>query len=903
MKKKNFHKKKILQGTIKKHPDGFGFVIPDDSTHPDVYIPSNFINSAFTNDIVTVSVQSRRGKPNHFFGAIESIVKRSKEFVVGTYEIIDGKEIIKNHNLSCDEYIIVKNPNSIPVKEQDSIKIKIIQYPEDRKDFIGEIIKNLGLITSSAKDDIKRILSEYDIPLDFPNEVLEELNQIPDTVREQDFSDRKDLREKHFITIDGKTAKDFDDAIYVEKKDFGYRLFVAIADVSHYVKENSHLDQEAFTRGNSTYLPNFCVPMLPEKLSNELCSLNPLQPRLVMVAELDHNFQGELLTSQIYPSVITSKNRLTYEEVQDLLDNNSDLKNLNFLTLAQDLAKILIKKHYTEGALNLEIEETNIMVNEFGEPVDFIKEERLFSHQLIEQFMLAANKAVSTFLEKNNIPFMYRIHEEPKEDKLQHLETFSKTLGHLKELNSRKNIIHFLSEFKNHKKNPIINKLVLRSLSQARYSAYNKSHYGLNFKSYTHFTSPIRRYCDLMIHRFIKKSLNKSDLPSLNEEEIEKKALSISGQEQNSVKAERKVKDIKKARFLSLHLGKKFPGSISSITSFGIFVSLKEFDIEGLIRLRDLPEHWIVDEVNLNLTAKRSGYTMSFGDEVEIQVVATNPLTGNIDFELLSHKNNPLPTSSVSKRVRSSSNWRSKSSSQKKSGSSNWGSKSSSRKKSGSSNWKSKSSSRKKSGSSSQRSETLNLRTRSRPKFKVNSRFKKDASPESFTDSGSKSYRGKSTSEGSKSYRGKSTSEGSKPFRGKSTSGGSKSYRGKSTSGGSKPYRGKSTSGGSKPYRGKSTSEGSKSFRGKSTSEGSKPFRGKSTSGGSKSFRGKSTSGGSKSFRGKSTSRGSKPYRGKSTSEGSKPYRGKSTSRGSKSYRGKSTSGGSKPFRGKSNKK
>ncbi len=643
MKQKSYSKKKILQGTIKKHSEGFGFVIPDNDKHPDIYIPATLINSAFTNDSVTVSVQKRKGKPGRFFGAVESIVKRHKEFATGTYAIIDNKEVLKNHNLSCEEYILVQNPNSIPLNEEDCIKVKITQYPDDRKDLKGEVVQNLGVITSSAKDDIKRVLSEFDIPLEFPDEVLEEVNQFPDTVTEKDFTDRKNLTDKCFVTIDGETAKDFDDAIYVEKQDSGYRLFVAIADVSYYVGEDTHLDQEAFARGNSTYLPDFCIPMLPEKLSNDLCSLMPLQPRLVMVAELDYDFQGELIKSQIYPSVIESKKRLTYEEVQSKIDGSSDLGDLTFLKLAQDLAKLLIKKHYQEGALNLEIEEINIVTNEVGEPIDFVKEERLFSHQLIEQFMLAANKAVSAFLEENDTPFMYRIHEEPKEDKLQHLETFSKSLGHLTGLNSRKDIIQFLSEFKDHPKNFIINKLVLRSLSQARYSAYNKSHYGLNFKSYTHFTSPIRRYCDLMIHRFIKKVLNKSDQPSLEEKDIENKSLLISGREQNSVKAERQVKDIKKARFLSLHLGKNFSGVISSVTSFGIFISLDEFDIEGLVRLKDLPEHWIADEVHLSITAKRSGYTMKCGDKVEIQVVATNPLTGHIDFQLLSHQDQPLP--------------------------------------------------------------------------------------------------------------------------------------------------------------------------------------------------------------------------------------------------------------------
>ena len=526
--------------------------------------------------------------------------------------------------------------------------------------------KNILKNPSSPKEDQEKVFLEYNIPLQFPEKVLKELDQIPDTVKEEHFQNRKDLRDKNFVTIDGPTAKDFDDAIFVEKQDFGYKLFVAIADVSHYIKKGSALDQEAYSRGNSTYFPNCCIPMLPEKLSNDLCSLNPLQNRLVVVAELDHDFKGNLLDYKIYPSVIQSQKRLTYKEVEDAIDQKNNLENLEFLKEAKDLATILLQQHYKEGALNLDIPETTIVLDEANDVIDFKKETRLFSHQMIEQFMLAANKAVSLFLEKNNYFFMYRVHENPKQEKLQQLEIFSKTLGHLKPLNSRSNIIEFLKKFKGHPKSPILNKLILRSLSQARYSAYNKGHYGLNFTSYTHFTSPIRRYCDLTIHRSIKAALNKEKKSLLNEKEIEEQAVFISEKEQNSVKAERQFMDIKKCRFLSLHIGKNFSGTISSVTSFGIFISLNDFDIEGLIRLKDLPGYWITDDVNLKIVSQRSKYTITFGDEVEIQVANTNPALGWIDFELLTHKGNPLPSSAKVKRNFSKQKKYSRNSSDKK---------------------------------------------------------------------------------------------------------------------------------------------------------------------------------------------------------------------------------------------
>jgi len=505
---------------------------------------------------------------------------------------------------------------------------------------IQKATRHIKQTISFQQDDTQRVLKEYSIPLQFPKSVLKELHQIPDVVEEQDFKHRKDLRDKNFVTIDGPTAKDFDDSVYVEQNKLGYQLFIAIADVSHYVKEGSLLDQEAYLRGNSTYLADVCIPMLPEKLSTHLCSLNPLQDRLVMVAEIHYDFQAHIRHFQIYPAVIKSKKRLTYEDIQNHIDNQC--KDLKFVKPLQNLAQILINKHYQQGGLNLDILDTYVVCNELGEPIDIVKQKRLFAHQMIEHFMLEANKIVSTFLEQQQIPLIYRIHENPKIDKLQQLEIFVKTLGYGEFKESRKSLIRLLEKFKDHQKAPMLNKLVLRTLSQARYSAYNKGHYGLNFKSYTHFTSPIRRYCDLMVHRLLKVALNKQKY-TLTPKMIEEKASFISAKEQNSVKAERQLMDIQKTRFLSYHLGNHFSGVISSVTSFGLFVSLDSMDIEGLIRFADLAEHWIVDETHLRVTAKRSRYSMQFGDEVEIQVIATNPLLGNIDFELITHKGRPLP--------------------------------------------------------------------------------------------------------------------------------------------------------------------------------------------------------------------------------------------------------------------
>lgn len=635
----------LLEGIVKRHPDGFGFFIPDKSGWPDIYIPSGKMGSALTNDRVAVRVyQKRGGGPRSYFGFIHSILKRDKNFVVGFAVKTGSQLIMQKHNLGYGGDIPLSNSNKISVAEGDCIKAKIHFYPNGRPFFKADLLENFGLINSSAKDDVKRVMAEKNIPFCFPEEVLKEVEQLADEVTEKDFCDRKDLRDKAFVTIDGEKAQDFDDAVFVEKHSQFYRLYVAIADVSYYVSEDSSLNQEAFNRGNSSYFPNFCSPMLPEKLSNDLCSLKAHKDRLVLVQEMDFDFQGERIRAEIYPSVIKSRQRLTYGQAQDILDGLSSLEGdyISALKRAQSLAQILFKRHIKEQSLDLDIPETLVLVNDEGETQDILKELRIFSHIMIEQFMLSANKAVSRFLESKEIPLMYRIHENPEKEKLNTLQEFSKLLGSSTNLQSRKKLVRFLSQYKNHDKISLIHKLVLRSLPQARYSAFNKGHYGLNFSSYTHFTSPIRRYCDLLIHRLIKKAISAHSDSLFSQKELERQARFISAKEQNSVKAERQIKDIKKVRFFKKYLGKNFKGTVSSVSSFGLFVTLKKFDVEGLIRFQDLKGFWEADKFQLSAKNKTSSYRIKFGDEVEVLIASSNVSTGNLDFKLLSHKNKKI---------------------------------------------------------------------------------------------------------------------------------------------------------------------------------------------------------------------------------------------------------------------
>ena len=638
MKSKNA---RLLEGIVKRHPDGFGFLIPDDSQHPDVYIPSSQIGSALTNDRVQVMVhRKKRGGPRSYFGFVHSILKRNKEFAVGYFELVEDRTVIKNHNLGFSEDILIRNPKNIKVQKGDCVKAKIHFYPEDASPFKADLVENFGRISSLAKDDIKKVMAEHGILFHFSDEALREAGKLPVEVTEKDHSERRDLRDKAFVTIDGATAQDFDDAVFVERHPRFYRLYVAIADVSYYVQENSFLDQEAFERGNSSYFPNFCSPMLPEKLSNDLCSLKAEKDRLAMVQEMEFDFQGDRIREKVYPAVIQSRRRLTYGQTQDILDDLSSLQGeyLESLKSAGALAQILLKKHIQDQAIHLDISETLVLVDKQGETQDIIKEKRLFSHLMIEQFMLSANKAVSAFLEKKQIPLIYRIHEPPEEEKLQSLQKFSKILGFSQSFKFRKNLNRFLTQYKDHKWKDLIHRLILRSFSQARYSAFNKGHYGLNFSSYTHFTSPIRRYCDLMIHRLIKQALSQKDCAPLSSKELEKTAVFISQKEQNSVKAERRITDIKKARFLKKHIGQSFSSYVSSISPFGLFVTFKQVSAEGLIRFQDLQGFWEVDELQLRARNKKSRYQILFGDEVEVLITASNTSTGKVDLQLLSHK-------------------------------------------------------------------------------------------------------------------------------------------------------------------------------------------------------------------------------------------------------------------------
>ena len=629
----------MLNGLIKRHPDGFGFFIPDDKEHPDVYIPSHSMKSAMTNDKVSILVEKERD--GRFRGDIVKITERAHRRIAGVLTLNSDKwATIKDEGRGWGRDLRIPVDKTKGAKTGDLVEATITVFP-DEGNFEGEVLTVIG-DAEDPLNDIKRVVITQNIPEHFSAETLAEAKKYTKDPTEEDFKGRKDLRDLPIITIDGATAKDFDDAVFVEMTDSGFHLYVAIADVSHYVPAGTAMDKEAYERGTSVYFPNFVIPMLPENISNGLCSLMPNVPRLALVADMNFDFTGLMTDSKFYEGVIQSKARVTYGQAQELIDGavmpQLDHVKENIFKCA-DLAKVLMAKRFKEGSLDLEVPETELVIDGTGTPVDVIKSERLFAHRLIEELMLAANVAVAKFLASKEIPSFYRVHEEPDAQKIANLQKYMENLGYRQQLGGgklQKRLTRALQEFDGKPEAQIIHILTLRSMSQAKYTMNNLGHFGLGFDFYTHFTSPIRRYPDLIVHRLIKNQIMpNSQYRLMKEEDLSTAGTWLSATEQRSAKAERQIQAIKKARFMKKLLGDSFDGLISSITKFGAFVLLREFNIDGLIRLDDLgKEKFEFDEENLTLTAKRSGLTYKMGDVVRVTVAMVDVDQGQINFVL-----------------------------------------------------------------------------------------------------------------------------------------------------------------------------------------------------------------------------------------------------------------------------
>lgn len=598
----------------------------------------------------------------------EEIKKENQEFEKDKYVGVFQKSknfgfvVLDDKKIKTDIYISKKN--SKKAKNNQKVVVQILKLPEKNKKAEGKILEILGNI-NQAGVDMMSLIKEYDLPYEFPESVINEAKAIKQEVSKKDIPNRLDLRNKIIFTVDGEDAKDLDDAVSVEKlKNGNYLLNVSIADVSYYVQEKSKLDKEAIIRGTSIYMLDRVIPMLPKELSNGICSLNQKEDRFAITVLMEINSKGEVVSSDIQKSIIKVTRRMSYKEVQTILDvinNEEDKKIFNLkdkeklleeckpyfehFKRMEELANILKQKREKAGSLNLDIPESKITLNEQGVAIKVEKYDMYFANEIIEQFMLTANETVAEKFYWLEAPFIYRVHEVPDEEKIDELNKFLWNLEY--KIKGNKDNIHpkafaeVLEEVKGKPEERVVSNLVLRTLKVARYEAENKGHFGIASKYYCHFTSPIRRYPDLFIHRIISKYLEENY--QLKESEIEKYsgqavkyAQRSSEREKIAQKVERDAESIKKAEYMQSKIGKEYEGIISSITSFGMFVELPN-TVEGLIHFEDLGnEYFIYDEERKTLQGEKSKKTYKIGDSIKVCVIFADKLTRKVDFEKIS---------------------------------------------------------------------------------------------------------------------------------------------------------------------------------------------------------------------------------------------------------------------------
>jgi len=639
-------KMNLVAGKIEGHSGGYAFLLPDNPELDDIYIGREDMNGAMHGDRVLVRPKIRSKGTSKAEGEVIRILKRALKTVVGTLE--RGKQfsfvIPDDKRIVYDLYIPKEKAKN--AKNGQKVVAKIIEWPQERRNPVGEIIEILGY-PDEPGIDILTIIKKYDLPLDFPEKVQKQLEQIHDEVQKEDLVGREDFRNLKTITIDGEDAKDLDDAVSIEKIDSGYRLGVHIADVSYYVKEKSSIDVEALKRGCSVYLVDRVVPMLPPKLSNGICSLNPQTDRLTMSVLIDFDWDGNIKKYKITPGVIKTCERMTYTQVNEILEEKDKDTMKRFDYLVDDLnsmkllAEKLTEKRFMRGSLDFDLEEAKVILDEDGYATDVVKEERKISNRIIEEFMIAANEVVAEHIFWLKIPFIYRIHETPDEEKISSLKEFLYNLGYtLKGTQNLKpkSLQQILEKVSGKPEQRLINTMLLRSLKQARYSDINLGHFGLASLYYTHFTAPIRRYPDLMVHRILRKQLqNKIDQKQekrLNKL-VEKIAKISSERERIAEEAERETIDLKIAEYMASKIGETYEAIVSGVTSFGIFVELDN-TIEGLVHVSNMEDdYYHFNDKTMALIGERTGKTFRIGDIVKVKVDNVNIAERQIDFVLV----------------------------------------------------------------------------------------------------------------------------------------------------------------------------------------------------------------------------------------------------------------------------
>ncbi|WP_026069210.1 ribonuclease R [Legionella tunisiensis] len=631
----------LQRGTVQGHPDGFGFFIPDDEGE-DMVLSAKEMQTVMNGDLVLAyqTGVDRRGRPE---GKIHEVIQHANATVVGRYFTEHGVGFVIPDNKRLTQDISIPLEFAANAKNGQMVLAELIAFPSKRNQAIGKVIHILGDHMAPGME-IEVAIHAHGIPADWPDDVIAEVAKIPQKVSDEQLKGRADLRELPFVTIDGDDAKDFDDAVYCyAKPKGGYQLYVAIADVSHYVAAGSALDKEAARRGNSVYFPGQVVPMLPEALSNGICSLNPNVDRLCLVAEMAISADGKITRSQFYRAVFHSHARLTYTQVaQWLKDEKTDEQHGGLwpaLQALNNLYNVLLQARKNRGAIDFETTETRIEFDENRKIQRIVPVFRNDAHRLIEECMLAANVATARFLEKAEIPTLYRVHSLPDEDKIAALRLFLGELGlqlgggkkpHPKDFQKT------MAAIQNRPEKHIIETVMLRSLKQAQYIEENDGHFGLAYPAYTHFTSPIRRYPDLLIHRAITHLIDNNSVEDFtySDEDMGRLGKHCSSTERRADEATREVVSWLKCEYMQDKLGHVFQGTISAVTGFGIFVELDEIYVEGLVHVTSLRnDYYAFDAVKHRLIGERSGHTYRLGDTMTVLVARVDLDERKIDFE------------------------------------------------------------------------------------------------------------------------------------------------------------------------------------------------------------------------------------------------------------------------------
>ncbi len=659
----------LVTGTLSVHRDGYGFVAPSTGSGPDVFVPARFLREAMHGDRVVVRVERGGGRPE---GRLVRVLDRAHQTVVGRYERGAGFGFVVPADRRLQQDIFIPEGAASDARPGQVVVARLDTFPSKNRGPAGVVVEVLGDPNDPAVE-ILSIVHQHGLPDRFPAEVLKAAEEVSNTVLPEDLKGREDLRELPFVTIDGETAKDFDDAVAVRSEGEGLiRLWVAIADVGHYVPEGGLLDREALTRGTSVYFPGRCIPMLPEPLSNGICSLNPRVDRLTLVAEMLFDAEGERRESRFYPAVIRSCARLTYTLVFHLLEGGAledpdvpstvpaDLERM------KELALRLMAMRRRRGSLDFDLPEAEVVLDLTGRTENIVRTVRTLAHRLIEEFMLAANEAVASFLTDRQAPHLYRVHEPPSLEKLQAFQGFLAHFNYGLTLSgdgvSARELQALLSEVEGKPEERMINQVLLRSMKQAHYDPENLGHFGLAAERYCHFTSPIRRYPDLVVHRVLREVLSHGGrLPAGRRADLERRLPGIGEQtsalERRAMEAERQVIDLKKCQFMADRVGEEFPGFVSGVQAFGFFVELAEFFVEGLVHISSLEDDFYhFEEERHRLVGESRRRVFQIGDPIRVRVKNVSTERREIDFALAGE-----PSAPARRRTRSPRGGRKKS--------------------------------------------------------------------------------------------------------------------------------------------------------------------------------------------------------------------------------------------------